>query len=143
MTARLRIPSVGDGLAYTLAAKVARMSKRILIVEDDDTTVRVLQYALGENGYQVASAASGYLALGEVQIREPDVILLDLYLRDGMNGPEFLDQYRRSGGRAKVIAISGATRSDPMTQGLRVDEFIGKPFDIDHVVSSVRRFAYD
>jgi CheY-like chemotaxis protein len=59
--------------------------------------------------YQVASAATGYLARGEVQIREPDVILLDVYLRDGMNGPEFLDQYRRSGGRAKVIAISGAT----------------------------------
>jgi CheY-like chemotaxis protein len=134
---------VGEGLGYTLAAKVARMSKRILIVEDDDNTVRVLQFALGEDGYQVASAASGPLALGEVQIREPDVILLDLYLRGGMNGPEFLDQYRRSGGRAKVIAISGATRSDPMTQGLRVDEFIGKPFDIDHVVSSVRRFAYD
>ena len=119
------------------------MSKRILIVEDDDATVRVLQYALGDNGYQVASAASGYLALGEVQIREPDVILLDLYLRDGMNGPEFLDQYRRSGGRAKVIAVSGATRSDPLTQGLLVDEFIGKPFDIEQVVSSVRKFAYD
>jgi hypothetical protein len=29
-----------------------------------------------------------------------------------------------------------------MTQGLRVDEFIGKPFDIDHVVRSVRHFAY-
>jgi len=119
------------------------MSKRILIVEDDDSTVRVLQFALGENGYHVASAASGPLALGEVQIREPDVILLDLYLRGGMNGPEFLDQYRRSGGTAKVIAISGATHSDPMTQDLVVDQFIGKPFDVDYVVSSVRRFAYD
>lgn len=119
------------------------MSKRILIVEDDDPTVRLLQFALGESGYQVASAPSGHLALGEVQIREPDVILLDLYLRGGMNGPEFLDQYRRSGGRAKVIAISGATSSDPMTQDLRVDDFIGKPFDIDHVLRSVTRFAYD
>lgn len=64
------------------------MSKRVLIVEDDDITVRFLQYALGENGYQVATAASGHLALGEVQIQEPDVILLDLYLRGGMNGPE-------------------------------------------------------
>lgn len=118
------------------------MSKRILIVEDDDSTVRVLQYALGENGYQVAAAPSGYLALGEVQMREPDVILLDLYLRGDMNGPEFLDNYRRSGGRAKVIAISGATYSDPLTQDLHVDEFIGKPFDIDHVVQSVRRVAY-
>lgn len=122
---------------------MARVSKRILIVEDDDPTVRLLQFALGESGYQVASAPSGHLALGEVQIREPDVILLDLYLRGGMNGPEFLDQYRRSGGRAKVIAISGATSSDPMTQDLRVDDFIGKPFDIDHVLRSVTRFAYD
>jgi two-component system, OmpR family, response regulator len=119
-----------------------RMSRRILIVEDDDGTVRTLQYALGNNGYQVATAASGHLALGEVQMRDPDVILLDLYLRGGMNGAEFLDSYRSSGGRARVIAISGATHSDPMTQGLRVDEFIGKPFDIDHVVRSVRRLAY-
>ena len=119
------------------------MSKRILIVEDDDNTVRVLQYALGESGYQVVAAPSAHLALGEVQMREPDVILLDLYLRGDMNGPEFLDEYRRSGGTARVIAISGATPSDPLTQGLRVDEFIGKPFDIDNVVQSVRRFAYD
>jgi CheY-like chemotaxis protein len=119
------------------------MSKRILIVEDDDATVRVLQLALGNNGYQVAAAPSGHLALGEVEIREPDVILLDLYLRGGMNGPEFLDTYRRSGGQAKVIAISGATHSDPMTQGLRVDEFVGKPFDMEHLLHSVRRFAYD
>jgi DNA-binding response OmpR family regulator len=118
------------------------MSKRVLIVEDDDPTVRMLQYALGANGYQVASAASGHLALGEVLIRQPDVILLDLYLRGGMNGAEFLHEYRRAGGVAKVIAISGATHSDPMTQDLRVDEFIGKPFDIDRVVQSVRRFAY-
>ena len=118
------------------------MSKRILIVEDDEATVRTLQFALGQNGYQVASAPSGHLALGEVQIREPDVILLDLYLRGGMNGPDFLNQYRSSGGRAKVIAISGSTHSDPLTQNLRVDEFIGKPFDIEHVVRSVRKFAY-
>jgi CheY-like chemotaxis protein len=118
------------------------MPKRILIVEDEDSIVRVLQYALGDAGYQVAAAPTGQLALGEVQIREPDVILLDLYLRGDMNGPEFLAHYRRSGGQAKVIAISGATRSDPMTQDLRVDEFIGKPFDIESVVRSVRRFAY-
>ena len=135
-------PSRGR-LASLPAAKVARVPKRILIVEDDDSTVRILHHALGESGYQVAAAPSGYLALGEVQMREPDVILLDLYLRGDMNGPEFLDEYRRSGGRARVIAISGATYSDPLTQGLRVDEFIGKPFDIDNVVQSVRRFAYD
>jgi DNA-binding response OmpR family regulator len=119
------------------------MSKRVLIVEDDDATVRTLQFALGNGGYQVATAPSGHLALGEALVREPDVILLDLYLRGGMNGPEFLDLYRRGGGNAKVIAISGATHSDPMTHGLRVDEFVGKPFDIERLMHSVRRFAYE
>lgn len=42
-----------------------------------------------------------------------------------------------------MIAISGATHTDPMAQGIHVDEFIGKPFDIEHVVRSVRHFAYD
>src|SRR5688500_20125505 len=105
------------------------MSKRILIVEDDDPTVRLLQVALGESGYQVASAPSGPLALGEVQIREPDVILLDLSLRGGVNGPEFLDRYRRSGGHAKVLAISGATSAEPMAQDVGVGGFTGNPCD--------------
>jgi CheY-like chemotaxis protein len=103
----------------------------------------MLGFALRENGYEVATAATGYLALGEVAKRDPDVILLDLFLSGGMNGGEFLGQYRRSGGRAKVIVISGAARADPIARDLIVDEFVGKPFDLERLLESVRRFAYD
>jgi len=116
--------------------------RRILVVEDDAEAVRMLGYALRESGYEVASAATGYLAMSEVAKREPDLILLDLYLSGGMNGGEFLDQYRRAGGRAKIIVISGAARGDPIARDLVVDEFIGKPFDLDRLLQSVRRFAY-
>ena len=54
----------------------------------------------------------------------------------------FLAEYRRSGGRAKVIVISGAARADPIARDLVVDEFIGKPFDLERLLESVRRFAY-
>jgi two-component system OmpR family response regulator len=118
------------------------MSRRILIVEDEDAVVRTLQVALGVNGYQTVSASTGHLALGEVGMREPNLILLDLYLRGGMNGADFLNEYRARGGTAPVIVISGATRSDPMARDIRVDEFIGKPFDMEHLLQSVRRFAY-
>ncbi|HEV8656063.1 MAG TPA: response regulator [Candidatus Limnocylindria bacterium] len=117
--------------------------RRILVVEDDAEAVRMLGFALRENGYEVATAATGYLALGEVAKRDPDVILLDLFLSGGMNGGEFLGQYRRSGGRAKVIVISGAARADPIARDLIVDEFVGKPFDLERLLESVRRFAYD
>jgi DNA-binding response OmpR family regulator len=113
-----------------------------LVVEDDAEAVRMLGYALRENGYEVAAAATGFLALGEVAKRDPDLILLDLYLSGGMNGGEFLAQYRSSGGSAKVIVISGAARADPIARDLIVDEFIGKPFDLERLLASVRRFAY-
>ena len=116
--------------------------RRILVVEDDAEAVRMLGYALRENGYELATAATGYLALSEVAKRDPHVILLDLYLSGGMNGGEFLAEYRRSGGRAKVIVISGAARADPIARDLIVDEFVGKPFNLERLLESVRRFAY-
>ena len=116
--------------------------RRILLVEDDAEAVRMLGYALRESGYEVATAATGYIALGEVAKRDPDLILLDLYLSGGMNGGEFLAQYRRNGGRAKVIVISGAARGDLIARDLVVEEFIPKPFNLDRLLESVRRFAY-
>ena len=116
--------------------------RRILLVEDDAEAVRMLGYALRQNGYELATAATGHLALAEVARRDPDVILLDLFLSGGMNGGEFLTQYRREGGRAKVIVISGAARADPIARDLVVDEFVGKPFNLERLLESVRKFAY-
>jgi len=116
--------------------------RRILLVEDDAEAVRMLGFALRENGYEVATAATGFLALGEVAKRDPSVILLDLFLSGGMNGGEFLDKYRRSGGQAKVIVISGAARADPIARDLVVDEWYAKPFDLERLLESVRRYAY-
>jgi DNA-binding response OmpR family regulator len=116
--------------------------RRILLVEDDAEAVRMLGYALRQNGYELATAATGHLALGEVAKRDPDLILLDLFLSGGMNGGEFLSQYRRAGGRARVIVISGAARDDPIARDLVVDEFVGKPFNLERLLDSVRRFAY-
>ena len=118
------------------------MSRRILIVEDENAVVRTLELALGAVGYQTIAAPTGYLALHEVARCDPDLILLDLYLGGGMNGADFLNAYRAKGGRAKVIVISGATRLDPIARDIRVDEFVGKPFDIERLLGSVRRFAY-
>jgi len=116
--------------------------KRILLVEDDAEARRMLTFALRQDGYEVAEAATGFVAQEEVARRDPDVILLDLYLSAGMNGGEFLALYRRAGGRAKIMVISGAARGDLIARDLVVDEFMGKPFDLELLLRAVRRFAY-
>jgi CheY-like chemotaxis protein len=116
--------------------------RRVLIVEDDAEARRMLTYALRESGYEVVEAATGFLAQEQVAKRDPDLILLDLYLSAGMNGGEFLALYRRGGGRAKVIVISGAARGDLIARDLVVDEFMSKPLDLELLLRLVRRYAY-
>ncbi|HKY51128.1 MAG TPA: response regulator [Candidatus Limnocylindria bacterium] len=116
------------------------MLPRVLVVEDDLPTLRMIELALSDSGYTIATARDGDLAIGECLVTDPDVIVLDLRLprRDGR---QFLHWYRRHSGKAKVVVVSGASENDPLVQGLVADDFIDKPFDVDRLSRSVERLA--
>jgi DNA-binding response OmpR family regulator len=56
------------------------MSKRVLVVDDDENTVRFLSVALSENGYEPVQAFDGEQGLKKVQESKPDLILLDVMM---------------------------------------------------------------
>lgn len=125
--------------ATGLVSKVPRKPSRILVVEDDGEVSRLLQSVLGDDGYRVASASDGELALGECAIEDPALILLDLNL-PGMDGAAFLQAYRaRPPGRAKVMVISGAVNAAEVAWQIVADAFMAKPFDIEILLTAVRR----
>ena len=116
------------------------MKPLVLVVEDDRGICDLLKMSLGESGYRIKTALNGELALGETASEDPAVILLDLYM-PVMDGAEFLRRYRaRPRSDAKVIVISGVTNDDGLAQQVVADEFIGKPFDIEALQRTVRRF---
>jgi CheY-like chemotaxis protein len=71
-----------------------RSSRRILVVEDDETTRTVTQHALERQGWSVAQAENGRVALARLAEHRPDAILLDLRMPE-MDGFEFLGELRR------------------------------------------------
>ena len=71
-----------------------RPSRRILLVEDDETTRRVTQHALERDGWAITSAENGRVALARLAEGRPDAILLDLMMPE-MDGFEFLAELRR------------------------------------------------
>jgi signal transduction histidine kinase/CheY-like chemotaxis protein len=71
-----------------------RPSRRILLVEDDDTTRRVIHHALERDGWSVTQAENGRVALARMAEQRPDAILLDLLMPE-MDGFEFLAELRR------------------------------------------------
>jgi signal transduction histidine kinase/CheY-like chemotaxis protein len=71
-----------------------RPSRRILLVEDDETTRLATQRALERDGWSVTPAENGRVALARLAEQSPDAVLLDLMMPE-MDGFEFLAELRR------------------------------------------------
>ena len=81
---------------------------RVLIVEDERSTSRLLEFILRKEGYETAVAADGDQALALAAAFGPDTILLDLQL-PGLSGAEVLHRIRQDCTQRQpaVIILSG------------------------------------
>jgi two-component system, cell cycle sensor histidine kinase and response regulator CckA len=100
------------------------MRRRVLVVEDNPITRKMLRFALETEGYQALEAGDGRSALELAAIRLPDLLVQDYVLPD-MDGLELLESFRRLPGAAElpVLVVTGMVsgleelraRSDPFT----------------------------
>jgi DNA-binding response OmpR family regulator len=56
------------------------MAKKVLVVDDDENTVKFLTAALTQNGYETIGAHNGKEGLEKVQSENPDLVLLDVMM---------------------------------------------------------------
>jgi two-component system response regulator MprA len=112
---------------------------RLLIVDDDRALRDALRRALNLAGYEVAGAAGGCEALGQVSERPPDALILDIGLPD-ISGLEVCRRLRADGQRLPVLVLSArdavADRIDGLDAG--ADDYLAKPFDIGELVARIR-----
>jgi len=69
------------------------VGRQILLVDDDDVMRRGIRQALEQDGWQVAEAENGRIALARLTESRPDIVVLDLMMPE-MNGFEFLVEMR-------------------------------------------------
>src|SRR4051812_44379727 len=77
---------------------------RLLVVEDDLNTARMLARLLTRLGHEVSVAHSGEEALSAVSVGVPDLMILDLMM-PGMDGAEVLRQLR-NGVRTRAVPVA-------------------------------------
>jgi two-component system response regulator MprA len=106
---------------------------RILVVDDEPDLLYALERALGEEGYQVASAASGELALAAIAASPPDLIVTDVML-PGIDGYELIGRLRRQGYPTPVVVMSAAAQP---VAGLANVRYLRKPFDLDDLLATI------
>lgn len=114
--------------------------KHILVVDDDDFQRQVLSTILGSEGYSLGLASSGEAALESVQLRRPDLILMDI-LMPGMSGLEATTRIKASPAMAPVpiIIISGQNQREIVLECISkgATDYIVKPYNKATLVSKI------
>lgn len=112
----------------------------LLLVDDDDTFRLVLARELGHRGFDVAMASSGREALRDMEVAQPDIILLDLQLPD-RSGMEVLDAVKDLSPGSEVIMLTGHGSMDTAIRAIRAGAFdyVSKPCPLDELEVRIQR----
>ena len=118
------------------------MTKKILIVDDEETSRRILAIALEGRGHQLLYAKDGQEAVDIALREQPDLIVMDIDLPK-MNGYEAARQIKNTPGLrfTKIAAVTARTvqYSEEMARQAGCDDFITKPYRLAAIRERLNR----
>ena len=106
------------------------MAEKILIIDDDLDTLRLVGLMLQTQGYQISAASDGEQGLGKAFEERPDLILLDVMMPD-MDGYEVARRLRSNPATSAtpILMFTAKTQLDDKVAGFEVgaDDYLTKP----------------
>ena len=116
------------------------MKHKILVIDDDPSLRRVLEYNLEEDGYEVTVAASGSEGLQAFDELGPALVITDLKM-PGIDGFHVLREIKERSPETLVMIITafGAVETAVEAMKLGAYDYITKPFNRDELKLVVRK----
>lgn len=113
--------------------------RTVLIVDDEAAIRRAVQGVLQDDGFLTIQVESGEDALRVVAERQPDLVLLDIWM-SGLDGIETLRILRERWPQLPVVMMSGHASIATAIEATRIGaaDFIEKPIDLDRLLAAVR-----
>ena len=117
--------------------------QKILIVEDEESLLKLESILLTSKGYDVRGVSNGQLALDAIEEERPDLILLDIMLPE-IDGFEVCQRVKDNPETKDIpiIMLTAKKSRDDMARGEKVgaDWYITKPFKSAMVIETIQRF---
>ena len=111
----------------------------ILVVDDDQFTCAIMQFALGKEGYKVETMDNPRGAMQVIKKQQPDLLILDVAM-PYQNGFEFSKELLAAGYDIPIIFMTAQHTLEAKLQGFTIgaDDYICKPFDYPEMVARVQ-----
>jgi DNA-binding response OmpR family regulator len=118
------------------------MSKRLLVVDDEERIRKLLSASLGREGYEVVLADGADAAFREVAAAEFDLVVMDLNM-PGMNGLEGIRSIRLVKPDQPVLVLTGYSSDRIREQAIEAgaDECLFKPARQEDLLAAVERLT--
>ncbi len=115
---------------------------RVLLVEDERATARILAKGIREQAYAVDVVHDGVSAAQRLSEFEYDIVVLDVML-PGRSGLEICRDLRRAGREVPVLMLTARDGIEETIDGLDsgADDYMTKPFDFRELLARIRALA--
>jgi putative two-component system response regulator len=114
---------------------------KIMIVEDDPRSVKLMEAYLLPEGYEITRASDGFEALNKIEQEPVDVILLDVMMPN-VNGYDVCKQLKadRNLRFIPIIMMTALTGKEDKIKGIEAgaDEFVTKPVDREELLARIK-----
>ncbi|MCD6548986.1 MAG: sigma-54-dependent Fis family transcriptional regulator [Thermodesulfobacterium sp.] len=115
------------------------MKGEIWILDDEKGILEVLEDILKDENFQVKSFLWGKELLKEINLKQPKVLLLDLWLKD-IDGFEVLEKVKNTYPEVQIIVISGHGNIETAVKAIKMGafDFLEKPLSYERVIVTVK-----
>jgi DNA-binding response OmpR family regulator len=117
------------------------MNQRILVVDDEAQVRDLLALYFRKNQFEVSTASSGTETLANLDVINPDLVVLDIGL-GGEDGLKVLDAIKRKKPETKVVMLTGMGFVEDLLEEAHdkgADAYVSKVLPLDELLGSVRR----
>ncbi|MCJ8155704.1 response regulator [Chryseobacterium sp. SSA4.19] len=116
------------------------MKKKIVLIQDDELILDVMDQVLTQEGFDVIPSLTTE-PIEEISTIDPNAVIVDEHIKGSKRGSEVIEELKSDPATEEVAAVLTSTSPDlsKKAEECKADDYIEKPFDIDHLIDVVNK----
>jgi two-component system response regulator VicR len=115
------------------------MKKKVVLIQDNEDILEIMDQVLEDEGFDVTASLTTE-PIEKIDEIEPDLVIVDDHIRGNKKGSKVIEELKTDPQTEDVSAVLTSTSHDlpEKAKECKADDYIEKPFDIDHMINVVK-----